>query len=110
MGVYYPQPGIQNGNSDVVVPLGTEERFIYMSSPLTTLDPNAAIETCTIKVLTQDQWLPSASRAIEINPANAPAKVLGQRWRPAHRQLPRQPTERSSRADSEPYERLECYG
>src|ERR1700680_2674618 len=31
-----------------------------------------SIETCIIKLLPQGQWIPSADRAIEINPANAP--------------------------------------
>lgn len=33
----------------------------------------STVETCTIKLLPQDQWIPSASRATAINPANAPA-------------------------------------
>jgi hypothetical protein len=44
-----------------------------MSSASASLAPSTAIETCTIKLLPQDQWIPSASRAVAINPANAPA-------------------------------------
>ena len=36
----------------------------------------STVETCTIKLLPQDQWIPAANRAIEINPANAPAQRL----------------------------------
>ena len=32
--------------------------------------------TCTIKVLPQEQWIPAATKAIEINSANAPATHL----------------------------------
>ncbi len=35
--------------------------------------PKAAVETCTIKLLPQEQWISSAARAVEINPLNAPA-------------------------------------
>ena len=28
-------------------------------------------ETCTIKMLPQDQWIPAANQALAINPANA---------------------------------------
>src|SRR5262249_10207368 len=42
----------------------------------------STVETCTIKLLPQDQWISSATQAIAINPANAPAQHLLQQGVP----------------------------
>lgn len=48
------------------------QRFKYGHGS-TTSGLSTAIDICTIKLLLQRQWIPSARRAVEINPANAPA-------------------------------------
>jgi Astacin (Peptidase family M12A) len=42
-----------------------------MSGPKTKPISGALIETCTIKLLPSEQWIPAAAQAVELNPANA---------------------------------------
>jgi hypothetical protein len=44
-----------------------------MSSTAKASALSSEFKPCSIKLLPEDQWLPSANRAVEINPANAPA-------------------------------------
>ncbi len=43
-----------------------------MSGATTSPGQEPSLETCTIKLLPEDQWIDAADRAIAINPANAP--------------------------------------